>query len=158
MKNETTLLTHNNFFTHSFLVLAQETDSISKKSYTTKFIENSNALKIDGIINEPSWELVEWSGNYVEQEPDPNTAPSEETKMKILYDDKNLYVAFKCYDKDPDGIEKRLSRRDGFAGDWVEINIDSYHDLRTAFSFTITAAGVKGEEFVTNNGNDWDDT
>lgn len=64
----------------------------------------------------------------------------------MLYDAKNLYVGFRCFDTEPDKIERRMSRRDGFAGDWVEVNIDSYHDLQTAFSFTVTAAGVKGDE------------
>ncbi|MEL6560053.1 MAG: DUF5916 domain-containing protein [Bacteroidota bacterium] len=137
---------------------AQETDSVVTKTYSTTYLNQGSQIKIDGIIDDPGWDLVDWSGGYVEQEPDPNTTPSEETKMKILYDDKNLYVAFRCFDKDPEGIEKRMSRRDGFTGDWVEINIDSYNDLRTAFSFTITAAGVKGDEFVTNNGDDWDST
>ena len=150
----TTIVLLTQFFTLS----AQEPDSIPTKTYTTTYLKNNNSIKIDGLIDEVDWDLVEWSGNYVEQQPDPNTTPTEETLMKILYDDKNLYIAFRCYDKDPEGIEKRMSRRDGFAGDWVAINIDSYHDLRTAFSFTITAAGVKGDEFVTNNGDNWDGT
>jgi hypothetical protein len=45
-----------------------------------------------------------------------------------------------------------MSRRDGFPGEWVEINIDSYLDLRSAFSFTISASGVRGDEFISNNG------
>jgi len=49
-----------------------------------------------------------------------------------------------------------MGRRDDFPGDWVEINIDSYNDDRTAFSFTISASGVKGDELVSNNGNNWD--
>ena len=49
-----------------------------------------------------------------------------------------------------------MSRRDGFEGDWVEINIDSYNDKRTAFSFTTSVSGVKGDEFISNNGNNWD--
>lgn len=73
--------------------------------------------------------------------------------MKIIYDDKNLYVAFKCYQEDPSTIEKRMGRRDSFSGDWVEINIDSYNDDRTAFSFTASVSGVKGDEFVSDNGN-----
>jgi hypothetical protein len=49
-----------------------------------------------------------------------------------------------------------MGRRDEFPGDWIEINIDSYHDLRTAFSFTVSASGVRSDEFVSNNGNNWD--
>ena len=133
-------------------------EEIPKRIYQTRAIGSLDAPKIDGKINDSSWESVEWSGGYVEWSPEENTTPTEQTQVKILYDDKNLYVAFKCLDSDPSGIVRRLSRRDGFDGDWVEINIDSYHDLRTAFSFTITAAGVKGEEFITNNGSNWDPT
>lgn len=125
--------------------------SVTKKSYTTHFIGANEAPKIDGIIDETTWDIVEWGGDYLEFEPDNGTAPTEQTRFKIVYDDKNLYIAVRCFDKEPDKIVKRLSRRDGFEGDWVEFNFDSYNDDRTAFSFTITAAGVKGDEFISNN-------
>ena len=38
----------------------------------------------------------------------------------------------------------------------MEVNIDSYHDKRTGFSFTSSVSGVKGDEFISNNGNNWD--
>ncbi len=142
-----------------FLVNIRAQDStktVQKRIYTTKPLNGSEAPSINGLIEESSWDLVEWSGDFIENQPDENTPPSQQTKFKILYDQKYLYIAYRCYDTAPDKIEKRLSRRDGFAGDWVEINLDSYHDKRTGFSFTITAAGVKGDEFISNNGNNWD--
>ena len=51
-----------------------------------------------------------------------------------------------------------MGRRDDFPGDWVEVNIDSYHDLRTAFSFTLSVSGVRNDELISNNGNDWDES
>ena len=48
-----------------------------------------------------------------------------------------------------------MGRRDEFPGDWVEINIDSYHDLRSAFSFTVSVSGVRSDEFLSNETN-WD--
>ncbi|GAA0717054.1 hypothetical protein GCM10009430_13460 [Aquimarina litoralis] len=135
---------------------AQDSTKVKKRIYTTKPLQGFEAPTINGLIDESSWDLVEWSGDFIENEPDENTPPSQQTKFKILYDQKYLYIGYRCYDKEPDKIEKRLSRRDGFAGDWVEINLDSYHDKRTGFSFTITAAGVKGDEFISDNGNNWD--
>lgn len=133
-------------------------DTIPKKSYTTTTIDTIVAPKIDGLLADPAWGLVDWSGDYVEWSPEENTAPTEQSKLKILYDEKNIYVAFRCYDKEPSKIVKRLSRRDGFDGDWVEINIASLGDERTAYSFTISVSGVKGEEYITNNGANWDNT
>ncbi len=126
-----------------------------KRIYNTSRISDEPPV-IDGFFNDNAWNTVQWSGDFRQIQPYENRLPSQETKFKILYDENNLYVAIRCFDSAPDSIEKRMSRRDGFAGDWVEINIDSYHDLRTAFSFTITAAGVKGDEAVTNDGDNWD--
>lgn len=137
-------------------IAAQEREIVSKKSYTTQFLGTIESPAIDGLINEKSWDIVDWTGDYIENQPDENTPPTEQTKFKIVYDKKFLYFAFRCYDKDPKGIVKRLSRRDGFEGDWVEINIDSYNDKRTGFSFTVSVSGVKGDEFISENGNNWD--
>ncbi|MEO0876517.1 MAG: carbohydrate binding family 9 domain-containing protein, partial [Bacteroidota bacterium] len=134
---------------------AQSNDSIPKRILFTQAVEG-NSPTIDGIPDDACWQQVEWSGGYEQFEPYNLEAPSQDTKLKVLYDARNLYVAFRCFDTEPDKIERRMSRRDGFPGDWVEINIDSYHDLRTAFSFTISASGVKGDEFVSNDGNNWD--
>ncbi|WBU88034.1 DUF5916 domain-containing protein [Cellulophaga omnivescoria] len=139
-------------------LFSQESANIQvpKRVYTTNSVENKKSPIIDGYLTDSAWDNVEWQGDFVEWRPDENTSPTQPTKFKIVYDDKFLYVAFKCYDADLDKIEKRLSRRDGFQGDWVEINIDSYNDKRTAFSFTFTVAGVKGDEFISENGSSWD--
>ena len=135
----------------------EETDNlVVRKTYVTLGISPESAPVIDGAISDAVWEQVAWGGDYIEFQPDENTDPSVDTEFKILYDPRNLYIAFRCHDPEPDKIERRLSRRDGFAGDWVQVNIDSYNDKRTAFSFSISAAGVKGDEFISNNGNNWD--
>lgn len=136
------------------LILAQDNPtSYPKRSYTTKAIESESPPTIDGELNDAAWNLVEWTTDYIEFQPDVGTPPTEQTKMKIIYDEKNLYIAFRCYQADPSTIEKRMGRRDDFPGDWVEINIDSYNDDRTAFSFTASVSGVKSDEFVSDNGN-----
>lgn len=137
------------------LLIGQEetpTTTISKRVYTTKAVSGESP-KIDGNLNDSAWNNVEWSSDYLEFQPDVGTAPTQQTKMKITYDDKNLYVAFHCLESDKSKLEKRLGRRDDFPGDWVEFNVDSYNDDRTGFSFTASASGVKGDEFISNNGN-----
>lgn len=134
----------------------QNSKGIEKRIYTTKSLENLETPIIDGLLADSSWDIVDWQTDFIENLPDENTPPTEQTKFKVIYDAKYLYVAFKCYDIEPDKIVKRLSRRDGFDGDFVEVNIDSYHDKRTGFSFTISASGVKSDEFIADNGNNWD--
>lgn len=128
---------------------------IQKKRYDTKRITGSG-ITLDGIPNEDAWEAVDWAGGFTQWQPNDGAPPSQPTEFKILYDNKYLYVAYNCIDNAPDSIVKRMGRRDAFPGDFVEINIDSYHDKRTAFSFTTSVSGVRGDEFVSNNGSNWD--
>ncbi len=155
MKNFLTFLL---FFFFAFQIsnAQEQNNKIPKRIYTTKFLGQEKAPVIDGILDDASWNIVEWDGDFIEWQPDENTPPHQQTKFKIVYDKKNLYIAVKLLDKEPDSIVRRLSRRDGFSGDWIEINFDSYHDLRSGFSFNVTAAGVKGDEFISNNGDNWD--
>lgn len=135
---------------------AANSQEIEKKSYSTAFAKTPP--KIDGLVNDEAWNNVEWGGGFTQTQPQENKPPSQETAFKILYDDNNLYVFIRAFDKEPEKISRIMSRRDNFDGDMVEINLDSYFDKQTAFSFTATAAGVKGDEAITQNGNNWDDS
>ena len=126
--------------------------------YTTIAIEPASPPVIDGVIDEDVWNKAEWAGDFIEWLPDENTPPHQPSKFKILYDQKNLYFAMRCYDSEVDKIDARLSRRDGFVGDRVAIVLDSYNDKRTAFTFVVNAAGVKGDELISDNGNNIDDS
>ncbi|WP_299671243.1 DUF5916 domain-containing protein [uncultured Polaribacter sp.] len=150
------ILVFSTFF--SFHITAQEAqlNKVLKRIYTTKKLVKTPV--IDGLISEDAWDVVPWSSDFTEKTPDEGTPPTHQTKFKVMYDAKFLYVAIRALDKDPGLIQQRLSRRDGFAGDRVNVIIDSYHDKRTAFVFTTTAAGVKGEEIATQNGNNWDES
>ncbi len=140
----------------SFFCINLVAQSDSTKSYTATRV-SAEPPQIDGLLNDLAWEQVQWGGgDFTQWKPDAGAQASVVTKFKILYDTKNLYVAFKCFDPEPDSIVRRMSRRDGFDGDFVEINIDSYNDKRTAFSFTSSVSGVKGDEYVSNDGNNWD--
>ena len=139
-----------------FFLEAQEPQILETKSYTTSRLEGE--IVIDGLLDDEAWNQVEWGSDFVGHQPEFLVEPSQETAFKILYDAKYLYVGVRAFDTEPDKIVKRMSRRDGFDGDFVEINIDSYNDKRTAFSFTASVSGVKGDEYVTNNGNNWDPT
>ncbi len=129
-------------------------DVIDKRIYNTRFA--ATAPVIDGFDNDECWNAVEWTGGFVQIQPEENKPPSQQTEFKILYDNNNLYVFFRAYDTEPEKISKIVTRRDNFSGDMVEITIDSYFDKQTAFSFSAMASGAKGDEAVTQNGSNWD--
>ena len=81
---------------------AQESSSrIEKRIYTTQSISNNQAPVLDGKLNDAVWDIVDWGTDFIESDPDENTPPSEQTKFKIVYDAKNLYI----------GVEPSISLR-----------------------------------------------
>ncbi len=139
-----------------FLVTNSFSQTIEKKVYQTQF--TNTPPEIDGVLNDSCWNDVEWGDNFIQTRPYENKAPSGKTAFKILYDDNNLYVFIRAYDDEAEKISRRMSRRDNFDGDMVGIIIDSYYDKQTAFSFTAMASGAKGDEAVTQDGNNWDES
>src|SRR5689334_1211000 len=97
--------------------------TIPRKLYFTKHIQG--AIMLDGIPNEEAWNAVDWGGDFVQWQPNEGVSPTQQSNFKILYDERFLYIGYRCHDLAPDSIVKRMGRRDEFPGDWIEINIDS---------------------------------
>ena len=60
--------------------------SAQQQTYSTNRISDE-APVIDGIMDDKSWNLVEWGGDFIQQEPYEGKSPSQPTYFKILYDD-----------------------------------------------------------------------
>jgi len=123
----------------------------SKRIYNT--VRTSEPPVIDGKLNDNCWLSGEWQSDYVQFTPVYGGSPSYKTELKILYDDKSIFVAIRAYD-DMEKISRKLGRRDAFSGDQVGVQFDSYFDHRTAFEFDLTSAGQKLDVWVANDG--WD--
>jgi hypothetical protein len=114
----------------------------------------SPAPTIDGRLDDPCWRLGEWSAGFRQLLPKYDAPPSQQTEIKILYDDHNIYVAMRAYDDPIAQRSRQGGDRDAFTGDIMGVNFDSYHDQRTGFEFDLTAAGQKIDLRLLNEG--WD--
>ena len=139
------------FFANISFVQSQ--DLIEKRIHKALSILDKEQPEIDGQLQEDIWQTGAWESDFIQRQPNENTAPSEQTAFKILFDAKHLYIGIRMYDQAPASINRRMSRRDGFEGDWVEVILDGNGDLRSAFSLTLTAAGVRGDKIISGNGN-----
>ena len=111
---------------------------------------------INGMLDDEVWEEGEWVDDFTQFEPYNGKKPSQRTEFKILFDNDNIYAAFKVFDTSPDSIVNRLTRRDNADGDLVGVIFDSFHDLRTGFLFGISSSGVKYDQMYTNDGQNQD--
>ena len=114
---------------------------------------------IDGRLDDEAWRTEgEWAGNYTQNMPVEGGKPTAPTELKILYDDKFIYMAIRAHD-DPAKVRRYPGRRDDFqnyAVDVVGITFDSYNDKRTGFEFDLTAGGGKIDLVLGNGETEWD--
>lgn len=127
-----------------------------RRIYNTAFTAAPPA--IDGLDKDDCWSKVEWSGDFIQSQPEENKPPSQQTSFKILYDNNNIYVFIRASDTEPEKINRRVSRRDNMEGDMVFVEFDSYYDKQTDFLFAALASGTKGDVAITQNGNAEDDS
>jgi hypothetical protein len=153
MKRLLLIIAISGFFIPSF---ARQDTACPKKVYTTAEIDLPP--EIDGWINDPAWDQVPWEGHFQMHEPYDDRPPTQETLFKVIFDKENIYMAIRACDTAPDSIVRRLTRRDDVDGDWVAFQFDSYHDLQTAFTFVVSAAGSKLDSYFSSDGENEDET
>src|SRR5262244_3434266 len=101
------------------------------------------SFSIDGNLDEPAWREAFPYSEFVESFPDEGASPTQRTEVRVLYDDQNLYIGITAYDQQPALIVRGLGRRDSTpTSDGVEVSIDSQRSGRTAYYFSVNAAGV----------------
>lgn len=103
------------------------------------------APKIDGALNELMWQDAMPAGNFIQYNPFNGDSPSQPTEVRILYDDRAIYVGAMMYDSAPDSILRELGERDDddINADFFTFDIIPYNDGLNAFEFKVAASGVE---------------
>ena len=87
---------------------------------------------------------------FIAREPADGAQPTQETDVYLAYDDHNLYAVFICWDKEPDKIRARMTRReDIFSDDSAEIMIDTFDDARRGYAFAANPLGIQWDALWT---------
>ncbi|HMA19379.1 MAG TPA: carbohydrate binding family 9 domain-containing protein, partial [Gemmatimonadaceae bacterium] len=115
---------------------------------------------LDGKTDDPAWKNAQVIDKFLEYDPKVGVEPRFKTEVRVVNDDKYLYVLARMYDPAPDSIISLLSRRDvRTQSEQIKLMIDSYHDRRTGYEFCVNPAGVKRDFYVYNDNNEdpsWD--
>lgn len=122
------------------------------------FVEE--APEIDGVLEE-IWDAgTRLPDTWRQVNPDEGAAPSQRTEVVLMRDDRNLYIAIRCHDTEPDRIVARAQQRDSaiFADDNVGILLDPKRDRRTGYTFAMNPLGARYDGRIVNGreDSDWD--
>ena len=111
--------------------------------------------QVDGrVIDDPVWSSIKPLTKFVQLKPKIGQAATEDTQVRMAYDDKTLYVSVVCFDSDPSKIVVSDSRRDADLGDSdsFQFIIDTYHDGQNGFLFGTNAEGMEYDAQINNEG------
>ena len=118
-------------------------------------------IKIDGRLDDAAYREVAPITEFIQQEPNEGAPVTEKTEAWVLFDDKNIYVACRCWDEHPERIVANDMRRDSSnlgQHDHFAVGFDTFHDRRNGFQFGVTAAGGMRDATITDeriNNVDW---
>lgn len=99
---------------------------------------------MDGQLDENVWMLANPLTDFLQYDPVFGSHPSQPTEVRILYDDRAIYVGARLYDSAPDSILTQLGNRDdGLNADLFGIQFDTYYNGLDAYIFEVYASGVQ---------------
>src|SRR4030095_5334287 len=146
----------------ALLILASPVFSQDNGMRRIRVLHITESIKIDGRLDEPAWSQAAPAADFRQQETNEGEAAKEKTDVRLLFDDKNLYVGVHAFDSEPGRINSRELVRDAnFSNDdKVEILLDTYHDRRNAYRFAVNPLGTQQDALITDEGRDvnlsWD--
>lgn len=123
------------------------------EKFTVAAVRTEIPPVIDGILDDEVWKNAPSVSDFIQFEPDKGKPASVRTVAKILYDNDYIYVAFLCYDPEPEKIELETRRDRLMMGvDSVTVDLDTFNDDRTMYYFRTNPLGVQHDGRVTDNG------
>jgi hypothetical protein len=124
----------------AWLSSAAQNPNVSGRSLSIPMIKAE--ITVDGRLEEPVWQAITPVTDFIQTWPNLGEPISERTEARLFYDENNLYVGFRCYDREPRKIVRRMGPHDALDGsDSVSFFIDPFHDHRTGYYFAVSAAG-----------------
>ncbi len=104
---------------------------------------------IDGKLDDEAWKSAQVLNDFYQTSPGINIAPSKPTEVMLGYDEKNLYIAFRCFDE-KDKIRATVAKRDNvFGEDNVRVWLDTYNDQRRAYVLGFNPLGIQQDGIFT---------
>jgi hypothetical protein len=115
---------------------------------TIEPVRASQPPSIDGRLDDAVWQVAtplpqtDWltynplNGDHIQQR----------TEVRVAYDDRYLYFAFRCIDPEPGKVRGTLSRRDNvWNDDWVGLSLDSVGNGQQSYDLFVNPLGVQGD-------------
>ncbi|MCU0397710.1 MAG: carbohydrate binding family 9 domain-containing protein [Cyclobacteriaceae bacterium] len=114
----------------------------------------SSVITLDGVMDEPDWQLAETAGHFKQFFPSDTSYANAQSEVRMTYDDQFIYVAAKMFNLGPRKYVTPSLRRDfrGEGNDGITLVLDTFRDRTNGFMFGLNPFGVQREGLIANGG------
>jgi hypothetical protein len=110
------------------------------------------SVEVDGKLDDPTWANACFIEDFEQKEPVFGARPSRRVTAAVAIDGDTLYVAARMWSAGPADIADALTQRDDTQqAERFIVSIDPSHTRRLAYSFAVTAAGVRADWIHTDD-------
>jgi hypothetical protein len=108
---------------------------------------------IDGKLDDVVWQNTASIDDFHQTSPGDGSPPTEQTIVRVTYDDEYLYIAADLRDSDPRGIQAKqmIQGKTFYSDDRFWVTVDSFNNKRNDYFFQVNANGVRRDALRENN-------
>lgn len=108
---------------------------------------------IDGKLDDAVWQDAVSVDDFHQTAPTYGAQPTEQTVVRVTYDDEYLYIAANLRDRDPHSIQAKqmIQGKKFYSDDRFWVTLDSFNNKRNDYFFQVNANGVRRDALRENN-------
>jgi hypothetical protein len=92
------------------LELSAQVRAVNRDKYRINMLHTTEAITIDGVLDEKSWQLSEKAEDFTRVTPVDTGLAVAQTYVVVTYDKSNVYIGAVCYDPTPGETAGRIAQ------------------------------------------------
>jgi hypothetical protein len=138
-------------FAALLLVSAATVPAAADGAKSVTAVRATSAVAIDGRLDEAAWAVAEPIRDLEQKLPAYGAPPRYPTEIRVVYDDAAIYIGARMWNA-PGATRQVMTRRDQTRdAERFIVSFDPYRTRRLAYSFAVTAAGVRADWIHTDD-------
>jgi hypothetical protein len=127
--------------------LERDVDPLQKRAAAVRVPNDS--IRVDGRLDDEAWRLARPVVDFTQKEPVEGAPATQRMEVRFAYDNDAVYVGARMFAASGTAIQAPLGRRDnlGSQAEHFFVSLDTYHDRRTAYTFGVSASGVRLDRY-----------
>lgn len=124
----------------------------TEKAAPVRITRFAEPPEIDGKLGDEAWKTAAVFKDFFQTRPGENIAPAYPTEVRIGYDDRHLYFAFRAWDE-AGKVRATVAKRDEiWDDDFVWLTLDTFNDRRKAYVMAFNPLGIQADGIFTESG------